>query len=254
MCKKASRKINVLKRISKILTQDSRKSICRLFIAADFSCPISWIFCGKKNMSKLEELQERGLRLVFCDQNSSYDDLLKRGNFLSLKAYRIKCLAVEVFKCVHEFNATYLNRLFIEPLPHYNFRDRRRLNQPKSHTYTYGFRSFRYSGSKLWNFLPRAIKNTNDSNGFKKNITEWCQTCDLSKLVSTFPIVILFFRGRVSEMFVTSYSLTYCIYIPGKLGFFIFIVQFMMSANRRIRYGLQIVFICLYITPSYYHM
>ena len=37
--------------------------------------------------------------------------------------------------------------------------------------------------------------------------------------VSTFPIVIIFFRGRVSEMFVTSYSVTYCIYIPGKLGF-----------------------------------
>ena len=37
--------------------------------------------------------------------------------------------------------------------------------------------------------------------------------------VSTFPIVIIFVRGRVSEMFVTSYSVTYCIYIPGKLGF-----------------------------------
>ena len=36
--------------------------------------------------------------------------------------------------------------------------------------------------------------------------------------VSTFPIVIIFFRGCVSEMFATSYSVTYCIYIPGKPG------------------------------------
>ena len=36
--------------------------------------------------------------------------------------------------------------------------------------------------------------------------------------VSAFPIVIIFFRGCVSEMFVTSYSITYCIYIPGKPG------------------------------------
>ena len=35
----------------------------------------------------------------------------------------------------------------------------------------------------------------------------------------TFLIVIIFFRGRVSEMFVRSYSIKYCIYIPGKLGF-----------------------------------
>ena len=34
---------------------------------------------------------------------------------------------------------------------------------------------------------------------------------------------------------------------------FISIVQFMMSANSRIHFGLQIVFVCLYITPSHYH-
>ena len=34
---------------------------------------------------------------------------------------------------------------------------------------------------------------------------------------------------------------------------FIIIVQFMMRANSRIRFGLQIVFVCLYITPSHYH-
>ena len=31
-----------------------------------------------------------------------------------------------------------------------------------------------------------------------------------------FPIVIIFFRGGVPEMFVTSYSVTHCIYVPGK--------------------------------------
>ena len=33
---------------------------------------------------------------------------------------------------------------------------------------------------------------------------------------------------------------------------FIIIVQFMMSANCRMRFVLQIVFVCLYITPSHY--
>ena len=35
--------------------------------------------------------------------------------------------------------------------------------------------------------------------------------------------------------------------------FFIIIVQIMMSANIRIRFGLKIVFVCLYITTSHYH-
>ena len=34
---------------------------------------------------------------------------------------------------------------------------------------------------------------------------------------------------------------------------FIIIVQFMMTANSRIRFGLQIVFVCLYSTPPHYH-
>ena len=34
---------------------------------------------------------------------------------------------------------------------------------------------------------------------------------------------------------------------------FIISVQFMIRANSRIRFGLQIVFFCLYITPSHYH-
>ena len=37
-------------------------------------------------------------------------------------------------------------------------------------------------------------------------------------------------------MFVTSYSVTYCLYVPGNWQFvFVIIVQFMMSANSRIR-------------------
>ena len=34
---------------------------------------------------------------------------------------------------------------------------------------------------------------------------------------------------------------------------FISIVQFMMSANSGIRFGLQTAFVCLYIIPSHYH-
>ena len=47
---------------------------------------------------------------------------------------------------------------------------------------------------------------------------------------------------------------SYCIYIPGKRDFvFNIIVQFMISANSLIHFGLQIMFVCLYITPSHYH-
>ena len=72
--------------------------------------------------------------------------------------------------------------------------------------------------------------------------------------VSTFPIVIIFFRGRVFEMFVTHFLSRIAYTFRENWDFvLIIIVQFMMSANSQIRYGLQIVFVCLYIIPSHYH-
>ena len=45
-------------------------------------------------------------------------------------------------------------------------------------------------------------------------------------------------------------SLIVYTFLENRESLFISIVQFMMSANSRIRFGLQIVFVCLYITPS----
>ena len=46
----------------------------------------------------------------------------------------------------------------------------------------------------------------------------------------------------------------YCIYVPRNWEFvFIIVVQFMMNANSRIRFALQIVLACLYRTSSHYH-
>ena len=50
-----------------------------------------------------------------------------------------------------------------------------------------------------------------------------------------------------------SLSLIACTFRENREFVFIIIVQFMMSANRRIRFALQIVLVCLYGTPSHYH-
>ena len=66
----------------------------------------------------------------------------------------------------------------------------------------------------------------------------------------TFPIVIIVFRGCVPEMFCC--IICHLLHThSGKTRIcFLFIAWFMMSANSRIRFGLQIVFALLYITPS----
>ena len=75
---KASRQINVLKRISNYLDENCRILIFKFFISSNFSyCPASWMFCGKTNLIKLEKLEERALRFVSRDTTSPYDSFLE---------------------------------------------------------------------------------------------------------------------------------------------------------------------------------
>ena len=64
----------------------------------------------------------------------------------------------------------------------------------------------------------RCIQLPHFSIGDWKDISIAHVTIIIKSEVSTFPIVIIFFPGCVPEMFVTSYSATYCLYVPGKPG------------------------------------
>ena len=65
-----------------------------------------------------------------------------------------------MYKCVHGLNPPYLNELFVSKQTRYNLRDSNRLQQPEFQTIRYGFKSFRYYGSKLWNSLPADVKHS----------------------------------------------------------------------------------------------
>ena len=75
------------------------------------------------------------------------------------------------FKCAHGLNPSYLNELFINKDTPYNLRDSNCLQQPEYQTVRYGFKSFLYHGSKLWNALPTEVKQFENLLHFKKNIT-----------------------------------------------------------------------------------
>ena len=177
ICRIASRQINAFKRIAKHLTVSNRELTYKSFISSHFSySPTTWIFCGEINAKKLEKLQERALRIVYKDITSSYESLLEKGNFLPLSIYRLKFLAIEVYKCIHGLNPSYLNELFEIKSVKYNLRDNTILKQDKFNTVKFGFKSFQYYGSKLWNHLPNDIKDSSDLYVFTNKLTKWCYT------------------------------------------------------------------------------
>ena len=70
-----------------------RKLLLNAFITLQFlHAPIAWMFYSRKLN------QERALRLVYKDCNSSFDELLVRDNYFMIHPRNLQKLPVEIFK------------------------------------------------------------------------------------------------------------------------------------------------------------
>ena len=143
-----------------MLDVESRLAIFKAFIISNFKyCPIVWHLCGKVNKSKMEKIQERALRFVFNDLNSSYDILLDRAGVTTLTLSRIKTIAAEVYKASNDLSPLCIADMFC---PHaetqHNLRNTNLLTLPKVKTVKYGKHSLLFEGVKIWNHFPNDIK------------------------------------------------------------------------------------------------
>ena len=110
VCKKASRQLNVLKRIGRNLCGLGKLNIYHSFIMSNFNFfPLVWHFCGEVNTKKIEKIQERALRFLYQDYNSFYDTLLGKSKLPSLKVIRLRAIALEAFKILNNQTPVYLS-------------------------------------------------------------------------------------------------------------------------------------------------
>ena len=99
---------------------------------------IVWHFCSKKNLSKLERIQERALRFVYRDYKSSYEKLLDQAKLQSLHLGRLRSLATEIHKAVHGGAPPYVSSLFTERESEYSLRRNHSLILPPYNTISFG--------------------------------------------------------------------------------------------------------------------
>ena len=112
ICQKVAKHLNVLQRISKFLSEETRLLVFKSFISSNFCyCPVVWHFCSKTNTEKLEKLRYRGLKIAFNSYESSYEDILSRANLLTLHLGRLRTIALETFKCINIIAPPYFRNL-----------------------------------------------------------------------------------------------------------------------------------------------
>ena len=185
LCTKASRQLGALLRIKHLIGLQQRILIYQCFILSNFNfCPLVWHLCSIKSMRKIDEIQERALRFLLNDTKSDYNMLLSISGFETLHLKRIHMFALEVFKCLYDFNPSFMSSTFnIKNVPH-DFRDNKILTLPNFKGISYGKYSFKYYGAHVWNHIPAEIKATNNitthleqkvlSGSFKGSLEWYC--------------------------------------------------------------------------------
>ena len=165
-----------LSRISRDLPQETRKRLYSALVQphVDYCCVV-WDRCSKHLQTKVETIQNRGMRYILKSPWSTtgtelreklgWTTLSQRRNLLTLKT---------IHKCIHKRGPTYLHEKFIKQSDMGNSRTRGAsklyLHRPRTDFYK---NSFEYSGAKLWNSLPDSVRNVTSRLGFSSALQHY---------------------------------------------------------------------------------
>ena len=177
ICDNASSKVTALSRLIRIVSMEKKKTLMNAFVESQFShCPLVWMFCFSRRLNtRINHIHERGLRIVYQDYTSSFDELLKRNNSVSIHHRNIQLVATMMFKVKNGLCPVIMKDLF-------QFNS----NPSKKNTFVIpkvkgeflGKLSLRYFGPVVWEtMLPDKYKAITLLEKFKGDIKEWVPEC-----------------------------------------------------------------------------
>ena len=128
-------------------------------------------------------MHERALRLVYKDQNSTFEELLSKNKLFTVHQRNLQKLATEMYKAKNKLSPSFMTLIF----PHSeNQYDMRTPNYFKTHnimTVHNGSETISFRGPIIWRLVPDDIKISKSLSEFKAKIKEWrpdgctCRIC-----------------------------------------------------------------------------
>ena len=181
LLKEANKKLHALMRIKKYLTQDRLRLMMKTFIESQFNyCPLVWMCHSRGLNHRINKLHERALRVVYKNDNLTFEELLEMDNSFTIHERNLQKLATEMYKVKHNLCPKPFQDLFTPTI--------RGTNEwviPRVVGVNKGLETIRYRGPLTWKLVPEEIKESKSLLIFKEKIKKWkplgC-TCRLCKV------------------------------------------------------------------------
>ena len=100
-------------------------------------------------------------------KSSSFQDLLKKDNSVSIHYRNIQALATEMFKVKNNIAPEIMKELFAPKMSSYDLRNNNSFKRRRVKSVWHGTESVSYLGPKIWDLVPNEIKESKSLNAFK---------------------------------------------------------------------------------------
>ena len=139
------------------------------------------MFCGRKSNKRVNHLHERALRIVYNDNQSSFENLLTKDRSVSIHHRNIR--SFEIYNVKNNMSTPIMSELFEKRNLNYNLRSQTDFLFHSVNTVAYGLKSLKYFAGKVWSIAPFEIRNTVSLEEFSAKIKSWrpencpCRVC-----------------------------------------------------------------------------
>ena len=152
---KASRKLNALARGAPYMCLEKRKTVTKAFVISQFGyCPLVWMSHSRSRNNKVKSLHERALRIIYRDRSSSFQDLLKKDDSVTIHHGNIQTLATEMLKVKKDIAMEIMKRLIASKMSAYELRNNNSFKRRRENPGCHGTKLVSYLGPKICNLVP----------------------------------------------------------------------------------------------------
>ena len=153
----------------KFLGFEEKKVLINSYFYSNFNCALVWMFSHAKFLKKVQTLRKRALCFFYDGCNSPSEKILKKSGKICMELKRLRYLCMEIYKTISNINPSFIKQIFQLRDPNRTVRNQYKLNLnvPKVNQVSYGEKSLRYYGPKIWNSLLFHIKASENLKFFK---------------------------------------------------------------------------------------
>ena len=146
-------------------------------------CPLVWMFHSRTMNNKINHLHERCLCIVYSDKTSSFEKPLETDRSVPIHIRNLQTLATEFFKESKDLAPTIFSEISSKRSVQYDLHHASEFSVPNAKSIFHGTESLSYLGPKIWDLVPKEIKELSSLSAFKKAIKKWkpqncpCRLC-----------------------------------------------------------------------------